>query len=367
MVYVLLVVISLTVSLYSDKLQLRVILFFSSYIFLFVFFEYLDMFTDINIWSQKERTTECYDWFAHYLKKDYGIVNGKSQYDYTENIYHNDYTLSNEQSLLNKYELIFEELKLSKGKRLLDCGCGVGTWINYCKKRGVDVVGLTLSTEQQKINEQKGLITYVYDYRVLKKDFIQQFDAISLLGTCEHITVFSSFYNAEIDAYKAYVDLFELLRKYLKPNGKIIMTVLVRGIPDSECSSLYDRFQSYLMVRHYGGFYSTPSNIMKAIQENGLHIDSITDYTKDYHWISVAEPNHFGHWWVPWHEDTLDKFLYFFKGFCTDPFLIHHWLYYSMDTWMWQFGGYQKTPLTDTEVNHAIARLNYYVVSLPNT
>ena len=345
----------------------KIIVFLTTYLVLFLISEYLDIFTSINIWNQQERTSECYDWFAHYLKKDYGVVNGKSEYDYTENIYNNDYTLSNEQSLLNKYNLIFEKLNLSKGKRLLDCGCGVGTWINFCKQRGVDVVGLTLSKEQQQIVEKKGLTAYVQDYRVYNKEFVKQFDAISLLGTCEHITVFSSFYTAETDAYNAYVSLFNVLRDYLKPDGKILMTVLVRNRIDSECSSLYDRFQSYLMVRHYGGFYSTPNNIPKAIKETGFTIDSIQDYTKDYHWTSVAEPNHFGHWCVPWCEETLDKIMYFLKGITRDPFLIHHWLYYGMDSWMWQFEGYQKTPLTEHQVNHAVANLKYYVVSLPST
>ena len=117
------------------------------------------------------------------------------------------------------------------------------------------------------------------------------------------------------------------------------------------------------MQRHYGGYYAKTEIISKSITDNGFTINSIDDYTKDYHWISVAEPDHFGHWWIHWEENPFDKIIYFFKGLVTDPFLLHHWLYYGMDTWMWQFGGYQKTPLTDNQVKKAIANLKYFVIS----
>lgn len=363
-IYILLIVIS-TCVVYSTKysLGIKVLFFFIIYSILFLILEYLSIYPRIHVWDQNERVSECYDWFEHYLKKDYGIIDGKSVYDYSENIYFNDYTISSAESCENKYNLLFNELQLSKGKKLLDCGCGMGAWMKYCKERGVDVIGLTLSKEQQLLVKKKGLTAYVQDYRVLNKELINQFDAITLLGSTEHITFYAGPGNMLDKSYNDYKHVFSVLKQYLKPNGKIVLTVLVQGRPKSERMDLYNLFQTYIMERHYGGYYSTSELISKAITDNGLTIDSIKDHTKDYHWISVAEPDHFGHWWIHWEEDPLDKIMYFFKGLATDPFLLHHWIYYGMDTWMWQFSGYQKTPLTDDQVKKAVANLKYFSIS----
>jgi len=363
MVYISLVLFCLVFSFLVTS-SFNLLLFLVTYLVLFILIESLEIILGWKLWSQQERTSECYDWFSHYLKKDYGIVNGKLEYDLSESIYRGDYTLSNEQSLLNKYNLIFESLHLSKGKRLLDCGCGTGTWMLFCKNKGVEVVGLTLSIEQQKIIAEKGMTAYVKDYRILDPSFIQQFDAISVLGSTEHISHYNGIKNANITSYHAYLSLFNVLKQYLKPDGKILLTVLVQGKKEL---TLLDRAHAYILIRHYGGYYSTVPIIQKAITENGFQIDSMEDYSKDYHWISVKEPEHFGHWWIPWHEGPLDKIAYIFKGLCTDPFLIHRWLYYGMDSWMYHLGGYQKTPLTDDQVKGALSNLKYFVISLPGS
>lgn len=364
-IYSILLLFSFMATFYSKKPHIKLLLFLVTYLVLFILAEYISLFLVGNIWSQRELTSECYDWFHHYLKKDYGVVNGKLEFDLTENIYQGDFTLSNEQSLLKKYNLIFKNLNLSEGKTLLDCGCGTGTWMSFCRDRGVKTIGLTLSHEQRQVIEKKGLVAYVQDYRVLNKNFIQQFDAISVLGSTEHITEFTRFDKVDNDSYREYSNLFKILRQYLKPGGKIQLTTVVQCIPESERSLVYDRFQTYILMRHYGGYYTKVPTLRKAITENDLQIETIEDYTQDYHWTSVAEPDHFGHWCVDWTQDPLDKVLYFFKGLMTDPFLPHKWLYYAMDSWMWNIGGYQKTPLTDGQVEKCVANLKYFLISIP--
>ena len=341
--------------------RIKIVLFFVVYFTLFILLELVDLYTDIQIWSQVERTTECYDWFQHYLKKNYGVIEGKHVFDYSENIYLNDFDTPTEKALQNKYELIFSELNLSSGKTLLDCGCGIGTWMLYCQERGVHVIGFTLSKEQQLVCEKRGLKVHVQDYRTLNQDFIDYFDAVSLLGSTEHVSVLSKLGTMTEKSYEDYKSLFRVLQQYLKKNGKILLTVLVQCKPKSEWTFM-DYVQSYILQRHYGGYYSKTDVISKAITDNGFYIESIKDCTKDYHWISVAEPDHFGHWSIHWNEDPLDKILYLFKGLATDPFLLHHWLYYGLDSWMYQFGGYQTKPLSDTQVEHAIANLKYFSI-----
>ncbi|OYL15275.1 class I SAM-dependent methyltransferase, partial [Streptococcus pneumoniae] len=66
-----------------------------------------------------------------------------------------------EQAQENKYRLIFEKLRLEPGDRLLDVGCGWGGMVRDAARRGVRVIGATLSAEQakwgQKAVEDEGL------------------------------------------------------------------------------------------------------------------------------------------------------------------------------------------------------------------
>ena len=342
-----------------------ILLFCALYTAKFLVLEYIDIFTEFRIWRQDERTAKCYDWLNHYLKNNYGIINGKQIIDLSESLYFDDLTISAEKALQNKYEYIYKELELSDGKSLLDCGCGDGTWMLYCKERGVNVMGLTLSTEQLKVCQQRGLNVQVQDYRVLNKNksIVQKFDAISLIGSTEHISILSGLSTMVQKSYRDYKSAFSVLKQYLKPNAKIVLTVLVQNRPKKQWR-IYDFVQCYVIQRHYGGYYSKPEIIKQAISDNGFTVNSIKDYTRDYHWISVAEPVHFGHWWIHWEERTFDKIIYFMKGLLTDPFLIHHWLYYWLDSWMYHIGGYQKVPLTQEQVENSLCNLKYFTISL---
>ncbi|MFJ1458790.1 class I SAM-dependent methyltransferase [Nocardia sp. N2S4-5] len=99
-----------------------------------------------------------------------------------------------EQAQENKYRLVFEKLNLKAGDRLLDIGCGWGGMVRYAAKRGVKVIGATLSKEQaewaQKKIAEEGLQDLAEvrhsDYRDVPES---EFDALSSIGLTEHIGV----------------------------------------------------------------------------------------------------------------------------------------------------------------------------------
>ena len=337
----------------KKNIYLNVLIFFICYIILFFIIEAIDIFTPYPIWDQTERTKECYDWFQYYFKNNYD----KNEFiDYSESLFLDRYDTPIDKATVQKYEYIYRKLNLSGGKNLLDCGCGIGTWINFCKQKGVNVVGLTLSEEQAKIIRKKGLTVYVMDYRILYKKFINKFDAITLLGSTEHICSQNDYFNRNEKTYNTYASLFNVLNQYLKRNGNMLLTVLVMN---NTKFTMNDYTQGYILERHYGGFYAKTNVICKAITNNKLYVESVEDYTIDYHWTSVVEPTHFGHWYIDWTEDTFSKIMYIIRGLLMDPFFIHHWLYYIRDSWMWHLGGYQTTPLTYKQVNNAPANLKY--------
>lgn len=90
-----------------------------------------------------------------------------------------------------KIDLLLDRLELKPGQRLLEIGCGWGTLAIAAAKRGVEVVGLTLSAEQKawvddKI-EEAGLGAQIeirlQDYRAID----EQFDAIASVEMVEAV------------------------------------------------------------------------------------------------------------------------------------------------------------------------------------
>ena len=96
-----------------------------------------------------------------------------------------------EAAQLNKIRTLLDRLNLKPGQRLLEIGCGWGTLAIEAAKRGAQVVGLTLSTEQKAWAESKiadvGLQDRIeirlQDYR----DTAEQFDAVASVEMVEAV------------------------------------------------------------------------------------------------------------------------------------------------------------------------------------
>ena len=115
-----------------------------------------------------------------------------------------------------KLDLVCRKLGLQPGMRVLDVGCGWGSFALHAAGRyGVTVVGVTLSTEQASLARKRaadaGLTDRVeirvQDYRDVEDG---PFDAISSIGMSEHVG------RAQTPAYAA--ALFGLLR----PGGRLL-------------------------------------------------------------------------------------------------------------------------------------------------
>jgi len=103
--------------------------------------------------------------------------------------WHNADSLDNAQEA--KMDLICRKLKLQPGMHLLDIGCGWGGLAAYAAQHyGVEVLGITVSQEQQKLARQRCKDLHVeielMDYRDLNKTF----DRIVSVGMFEHVGVY---------------------------------------------------------------------------------------------------------------------------------------------------------------------------------
>lgn len=112
-----------------------------------------------------------------------------------------------------KMDIICRKLRLKKGEKLLDIGCGWGNFAVYAAKYyQVDVTGITLSLEQKKyalkMIEKEGL-SHKIDIKILNYRDLgsEKFDKISCIGMSEHV------------GKSNMSDFFKIVHKSLKKGG----------------------------------------------------------------------------------------------------------------------------------------------------
>ena len=178
-----------------------------------------------------------------------------------------------------KLELVAGKLDLEPGMRVLDVGCGWGSFaIHAAREHDVNVVGITLS-ELQAVRARErvaeaGLADRVeirlQDYRELPP---ASFDAISSIGMSEHVG------ESQIDVYAS--TLFSLLR----PGGKILNHAIAALDPNA--TPLDDLFSTRYVFPD--GEPLPLSRVQLAFERAGFWTGSVEGFREDYavtlrHW-----------------------------------------------------------------------------------
>ena len=107
-----------------------------------------------------------------------------------------------------KLELVCQKIGLKTGMKILELGCGWGSFAKYAaEKYGVEVLGVTVSAEQVALGMQlcRGLPVELrlQDYREVEGEF----DRVISIGVMEHV------------GYKNYRTYMEVVDRTLKPGG----------------------------------------------------------------------------------------------------------------------------------------------------
>jgi cyclopropane-fatty-acyl-phospholipid synthase len=137
----------------------------------------------------------------------------------------------------SKLELVCTKLGLRAGERVLDVGCGWGSFaLHAAREHRVHVTGITLSKPQAVLARERaaaaGLTDQieirVADYRDLAGE---QYDAIASIGMVEHVG------SANIDAYGLQ------LERVLRPGGRLLNHGIARlRHGDPEAGPFSERF-----------------------------------------------------------------------------------------------------------------------------
>jgi cyclopropane-fatty-acyl-phospholipid synthase len=183
-----------------------------------------------------------------------------------------------------KLDLVCTKLDLQDGERILDVGCGWGSFaIHAASNYGVDVLGVTLSEQQvtlgrERVREaglQDKVQLRVADYRELAGE---QFDAISSIGMVEHVG------EERIDLYMS--TLSELLR----PGGRLLNHGIAK-LMDFETKDEGAFSERFVFP---DGVPLPLSRIVQAMERTGLVVSHVEGLPEDYaetlrYWIAAYE------------------------------------------------------------------------------
>jgi len=151
----------------------------------------------------------------------------------------------------NKLELVCQKLGLTPGMKVLDIGCGWGSFAKYAaEKYGVNVVGITVSKEQVELGKKlcEGLAVDIrlQDYREIS----EKFDRIVSLGMFEHV------------GYKNYRAFMEIARKCLEEDGLFLLHTIGSDV-------------SRITVDPWTDKYIFPNGMLPSIRQISSSIESL--------------------------------------------------------------------------------------------
>ncbi|NLY64038.1 MAG: cyclopropane fatty acyl phospholipid synthase [Alcaligenaceae bacterium] len=132
---------------------------------------------------------------------------------------------------LAKLDLVCQKMGLQPGMKVLDIGCGWGSFMRYAAKHyDVECTGVTISKEQteygRKLCEGLPVEFRLQDYR----DLNEQYDRIVSLGMFEHV------------GRKNYRTYFEVARRNLKPDGLFLLHTIGGQIRDHHPDPWIDKY-----------------------------------------------------------------------------------------------------------------------------
>jgi cyclopropane-fatty-acyl-phospholipid synthase len=170
-----------------------------------------------------------------------------------------------------KLELVCTKLALRGGERVLDVGCGWGSFaLHAAREHGVHVTGITLSKPQAELARERAAAAGISDrieirfadYRDLAGE---RFDAVASIGMVEHVG------SANIDTYA------RQLAAVLRPGGRLLNHGIARlRYGDPEAGAFSERY----VFPDAAPLHL--SRVLTAIEAAGLEPTHVEGFRLDY-------------------------------------------------------------------------------------
>ncbi|MXZ81426.1 MAG: cyclopropane fatty acyl phospholipid synthase [Gammaproteobacteria bacterium] len=179
----------------------------------------------------------------------------------------------------DKLDLVCRKIFLKPGMRILDIGCGWGSFAKFAAEHyGAEVVGVTVSKEQVALGMElcKGLPVELrfQDYR----DIDEKFDAVISLGMFEHV------------GHKNYRTYMEVVRNCLKDRGLFLLHTIGKN-------------NSWPGVDPWISKYIFPNGEIPSLKliaesvEPLMHIEDVHNFGPDYDRTLMSWCDNFIRYW----------------------------------------------------------------------
>lgn len=233
-----------------------------------------------------------------------------------------------------KLDLICRKLKLEKGMRVLDIGCGWGSFMRYAAEHyGVECVGVTVSREQvawaEKHHSDYPLTFKLQDYRELGTTEAEKhsFDRVVSIGMFEHV------------GRKNHRTFMQVAARCLKPEGLMLLHTIGKNTRNSTTDPWIDK-------------YIFPNGDLPSIGQIGDAIDGVFvaedlhNFGADYDKTLMAWAANFEAAWPELkqnYDETFYRMWRYYLYSCAGAFRAR-----DIQLWQWvlspqgQLGGYQR-------------------------
>ena len=205
--------------------------------------------------------------------------------------YFKDWDGSLEQAQLDKLEMICRKLRLKKGDRMLDIGCGWGALVCYAVQNyGVTAHGVTLSQAQYDYATAKVKALGLEDKITLEiRDYITldgEYDKISSIGMFEHIG---------LDKFPEY---FKKVKSLLRPNGVFLNHGIARRAKADKKRARNITPEKRLILKYIfpGSELAPIGTTVESLEAYGFEVHDVEGWREHYavtckHWCKRLSAN----------------------------------------------------------------------------
>ncbi|MEK7531880.1 MAG: class I SAM-dependent methyltransferase [Patescibacteria group bacterium] len=196
------------------------------------------------------------DELKHYYDKEFYNTN------YNKQINDSSKKVQEEESefFALQHEDVVEILhKEAPGKRLIDIGCGYGTFLKFCQKRGFEVFGLDPSSDAVHSTQKMGIEAVEADIEDLKDIVHKKYDTAVMLNVFEHLR-------------EPYTILKDIREHILEDDG-----VLVIRVPNefnalqTIANQAYNLKSWWVSAPQHINYFTIP-HLVRLLQNNGFNV-----------------------------------------------------------------------------------------------